>query len=122
MTIESDNVYERLTETSIPAPTIDHVWTFDVPAGSKIWLHFEGFRTDNAMQEYFDLVQVTNGANDPAICRIHDTMDTGHDYRGELPLSAQGTVEIRLVDKFPEELFPEQDTVSMDQLWIRVVP
>ena len=74
------------------------------------------------MQEYFDLPYSSGGPNDKIVGRVNDTIDPNHDYREPLHLSAQGTVEIRITDKLPDEAFPETDTVSIDQLWIRVVP
>jgi hypothetical protein len=122
MTQGSDNVYEQLTESPAPVISLDHVWTFQIPAGSKVWLHYEGFRTDNIMEEWFDLFYSPDGSNWQNVGRLDDTSDWNRDYSTALPLSAQGTVEIRILDRDPTELVPHADTASVDQLWIRVVP
>jgi hypothetical protein len=106
----------------MPVISLDHRWTFQVPAGSKVWLHIEGFRTNNLMQEWFALSYSVDGAPFQRVIRLRDNDDPDRDYTAAMPLDAQGTVTIQLTDQYPVEMFPQADTVSIDQLWIRVVP
>ena len=51
------------------------------------------------------------------------SIDEDRDVTWVLPLDANGTVQIRLQDtEHPEGPSGFNDTVSVDQLWLRVVP
>lgn len=63
-----------------------------------------------------------NGCLQYWVAHLTGTADPNRDYWRELPLTANGTLEIRIFDLEPYEVPGHLDSVFVDQIWIRVVP
>jgi hypothetical protein len=130
-TLASDNVLEQLTEETTggnPADRftrLEHRWTFQVPGGSKVELHDESFHTVSADNDDFVFEYSTDGTNFTTITnqtRIAFVPDADVVFR--LPDALSGTVIIRVVDTMrqPGPGATSQDTISIDELFIRSIP
>jgi hypothetical protein len=130
-TLASDGTLQQITEvlTSGGKPTLrysflEHRWAFDVPAGGRIELHVEGFRTsssdgDNFVFEYSD----DGGATwNPVSVSSLPFADNDADVQGTLPATLSGSVIVRVVDTNRSPGGQFLDTVSIDQLFIRIIP
>lgn len=123
MTYASDDIYEQLQEARVATlVNLNHTWTFQVPVGSKVWLHHESHRTENEANEAFFYYAEAGTSGSQWAGQVYDTADPNGDYSYALSTSMNGTVLVRINDAIPVESVPLQDTVSVDQLWIRVVP
>ncbi len=131
-TFASDNVYEAITEvlsTSGPAASrysrLEHRWTFNVPAGSNQQFHVEGFRTlsPDGLEDFRFEYSTDNGKNWTIVAVISlPTSDTDTDLLGNFSTSVAGNVLIRVVDTDHTPGNQSLETVTIDQLWIRVLP
>jgi hypothetical protein len=121
-TLASDDVFEVLTERAVGGifRRLNHEWTFTVPAGNRATLYVEGWRTD----EFFRFQWSSAAGTDlEALLSLGTESDLDYTSHVPLPSSANGTVTIRIRDAFASEgATGVNDTVWIDQLWIRLVP
>jgi hypothetical protein len=115
----SDNVFETLTEAIAGSTrSLDHTWTFNVPAGRRAELHFEGYNNGEEFYFFYSL----DGVN-WYVTQGLGTSTSPRDTVRKLPSSLSGTVQIRLTDEQPVEgAGGVNNSAFIDQLWIRVVP
>jgi hypothetical protein len=115
----SDNVFETLTEVTAGASrSLDHTWTFNIPAGRRVELHFEGYNNGEDFYFFYTL----DGVN-WYITQGLGTSTSPRDTVRKLPSNLSGTVQIRLTDEQPlEGAGGVNNSAFIDQLWIRVVP
>jgi hypothetical protein len=127
----SDDVVESIEEviSSGGKPTLrysflEHRWSLNVAAGSRKELHVEGFRTssgdgDNFAFEFSD----DGGASWTALAfPTLPTTSGAADLQTGLPAALTGSVLIRVVDTNRAAGGQFLDTVSVDELFVRVVP
>ncbi len=102
---------------------LEHRWTVDVSAGTRIELHVEGSRTSSPDGDNFRFEWSTDGANfTNAALPDLPLSDNGRDLQSLFPATLVGPVTIRVVDTNHGAGTQFLDTVSIDELWIRVVP
>jgi N-acetylneuraminic acid mutarotase len=130
-TQSSNNAYESMTEVlssgGNPAnrfSELEHRWTISVGSGTTKEVHVEGFRTSSTDGDDFRFEYSTNGGTSftPVSMPSLPLADNEVDLIGVLPTSVVGSVIIRVVDTDRTAGHQALDTVSIDQLWIRVVP
>ena len=86
-------------------------------------LHVEGFRTSSTDGDDFRFEWSTNGATwTPVALTSLPLSDNGVDLIGTLPSGATGTVILRVVDTNRTAGTQALDTVTIDELFVRVSP
>ncbi len=127
----SNNAYEAMTEVlttggnpSLRFSELEHRWTITVGAGSKKELHVEGFRSASTDGDDFRFEYSTNGGTSftPVTMSSLPLSDNNIDLVGALPAGVSGSVLVRVVDTDRTAGHQGLDTVSIDELWIRIVP
>ena len=102
---------------------LEHRWTFNVAAGSRIELHVEGSRTSGTDGDNFRFEYSTDGTtftplNPPDL----PLTDNNGDVMGLMPPGLAGNVTIRVVDTNHTPGAQTLDTISLDEIWIRSIP
>ena len=129
-TTASDNVRESIQEVltkggnpSSRYSYLEHRWTVNVTAGSRIELHVEGFRTQSSDGDDFRFEWSTDGTNftDAGLPSL-PTSDNDTDVQAVLPSNLSGPITIRVVDTNHAAGGQSLDTVSIDELFVRSVP
>ncbi|MBZ5640219.1 MAG: thrombospondin type 3 repeat-containing protein [Acidobacteriia bacterium] len=130
-TLASDDTCEAITEVlSTSGPTqkrysrMEQLWNFTVPAGSIKEVHAEAFRTTLASYEVFRYEYSTDGGNTFNVVEGSSvpSSNINRDMYWNIPASVVGNVILRLVDVDHTQGNQILETVSIDQLWIRVIP
>jgi len=123
-----DDAYESITEVlstgGSPASRfsrLEHRWSFTVDAGTRHELHVGGLRSSSADGDDFQFEYSTNGTTFTPVTLTLPLADDDIDWVAALPGSSSGTVTIRVVDTDRTAGHQTLDTVSIDELWIRVV-
>jgi Tol biopolymer transport system component len=124
-----DGAYEAITEKlSGGSPPnrfsqLEHRWTIDVPSGSRIELHVEGFRTSNIDKDDFVFEYSTDEVSwIPISLPSLPFADQNTDLVGLLASPLPATVTIRVRDTNRTAGYQTLDTVSIDELFIRSIP
>jgi hypothetical protein len=129
--LSSNDVVEAIEETesgggppSSRFSELEHRWTIDnVPAGIRKELHVEGFRSSSPDGDDFAFEYSTDGTNfAPLSLSSLPLADDDRDLVGAVPAGATGNVTIRVIDTDRTAGNRDLDTVSIDELFIRVVP
>ena len=128
-TTASDDVVETIQEEvtgGSPAnryTRLEHRWTFEVPAGSVVELHVEFSQSASLDGDTFEYEYSTDGATFLRPRLIGSAFAEDFDRVWALPDDLSGTVEVRVVDtnRTPGS-GSFADTVSIDEIFIRVVP
>ena len=127
--LASDNVRESIQEVisaggnpSSRYSFLEHRWTVDAAAGSRLELHVEGSRTSSTDGDSFRFEWTTDGTTwTPVSMPALPTVEGG-DVQGLLSPGLVGTVTVRVVDTNRTAGTQTLDTVSIDELWLRAVP
>jgi hypothetical protein len=107
---------------------LEHQWTMPVVPGSKLNLHVEGFRTQSAdgdvfVFEYFDGAAWVEISLAPLPLRTAcGTFACDVDLSGSLPPTLNGEVRFRVRDSDQSPGAQDLDTVTIDHLFVRIVP
>jgi len=128
-TTASDDSVESITEEisggnpSSRYSFLEHRWTFDIAASSRIELHLEAYHSDSTDGDSFAFEYSTDGGTVWApIALALPTTDEGLDRVAELPGALSGPVLFRVVDTDQTAGNQAQDTVFIDELFVRSVP
>ena len=129
-TTSSDDVVEGITEeiaNGNPGSRftfLEHRWSFAVPAGAVAELHVEGFRTDGGDGDGFAFdFSVDGGATwTPVAIGALPNSDDGIDRTAAMTPTPSGTVLVRTFDTARSPGGIAEDTVSIDHLFVRVIP
>lgn len=128
-TTTSNDVLQSISEEitggtpSTRISRLEHRWTFLVPAGSRTEFHVEAFRTQSTDGDDFRFEYSTDGSSfTPIALPPLPFVDDDTDRVADLPAGLTGTVTIRVVDTDRTPGNRTSDTVSIDELFIRVVP
>ncbi len=125
----SDDQVQTITEAlstgnpSIRFSRLEHRYHFMIPAGSRIELHVEGFRSVSADGDDFCLEYTTDGTTwnpIPGLKLPH--LDTDTDLVAILPSGLSGSVSVRVRDTNRLPGTQTLDTVSFDEIFIRSIP
>ena len=128
-TTSSDDAVEQITEgvTSGSPSTryswLEQRWTFSVGAGGVKQLHVEGFRSSSTDGDDFRFEYSTDGVSfTPVTLGSVPLADDDIDLVGLLPAGLSGTVTIRVVDTDRTAGHTMQDSVSIDEVFVRSAP
>lgn len=126
----SDGTIEAIEEESTsgnPSTRIsrlEHRWTFTVPSGSRVEFHVVGSRTASPDGDDFIFEYSTDSGttwNPVTVGSLPLTEDT-IDLVSDLPSELTGVVLIRVVDTDRSPGNTDLDTLSIDELFVRIVP
>jgi hypothetical protein len=126
-TLVSDNSYEAITEVLVGGVSqLEHRWSFNVPSGaSSLELHVESYYSpssaemlrfdysDNGGATWVPLASAGGGSG------FILSSDNNSDYPFAFPVTS-GTVLLRLIDTDRTTSSPGLDTLSIDQLFLRI--
>ena len=107
---------------------LEHRWTIPVVSGSRLGLHVEGFRTqsidgDTFVFEYFDGAAWVEISLTPLpLSTACGTFACDVDLSGSLPPTLNGDVSFRVRDTDQSPGAQDLDTVTIDHLFVRIVP
>lgn len=103
---------------------LEHRWRFEVPAGRRVELHVEGWRTRSTDGDAFRFELSTDGGTtwSPVSLPTLWIADRDVDRVVALPASLAGTVWVRVVDTDRTAGNQALDEVSFDRLFVRSVP
>jgi hypothetical protein len=126
----SDDQVEAITEvlSSGGGPSqkfslLEHRFTFTVPPGSDRKLHVEGFRSSSADGDDFRFEYSTNGGTSFSPLSLSlPLFDDDVDRIEALGGTEFSSVIVRIVDTNHAQGTQSLDTVSIDEIWIRVAP
>ena len=128
-TTASDNAVESITEEisggnpSSRYSFLEHRWTFDVAAGSRIELHVEAYHDESTDGDSFVLEYSTDGGTLwTPIGLALPSVDEGLDRVADLPGTLSGPVLLRVVDTDQTAGNQTQDTIFIDEIFVRSVP
>ena len=128
-TQSSNNAYEAITEVlssggnpSSRFSELEQRWTVSIGPGTTKQLHVEGFRSASSDGDDFRFEYSTDGTNFTPVTLTLPLSDDQIDRIAALPGGLSGNVTIRVVDTNRAAGTQGLDTVSIDELWIRVVP
>ncbi len=129
-TLSSDDAVEALTEeesSGNPASRfsrLEHRWTVTVPAGGRLELHVEGFRTASPDSDTFRFEYSTDGGGSFTAVLLQELPlgDDDTDRVALLPATLSGPVIFRVVDTDREPGNRDLDTLSVDELFVRGIP
>jgi hypothetical protein len=124
----SDDQVEAITEVlSSGGPThkfsmLEHRFTFNVAPGSDRTLHVEGFRSNSVDADDFRFeYSIDGGTNFVALPLFLPLSADNVDLFASLPTSGSSVI-IRVVDTNHTQGTQSLDTVSIDEIWVRVAP
>ena len=128
-TLTSDDAVEAITEEiSSGNPSsrfsfLEHRWSVIVAAGSRIELHVEAHRTASLDGDDFVFQYSTDGGSVWTPIPIAVPLaDEDLDREASLPATLSGSVLFRVVDTDRTAGNQAQDTVSIDELFVRSIP
>lgn len=103
---------------------LEHRWRFEVPAGRRVELHVEGWRTRSTDGDAFLFELSTDGGTNwsPVSLPTLWIADRDVDRVVALPSSLAGTVWVRVFDTDRTAGNQALDEVSFDRLFVRSVP
>ena len=101
---------------------LEHQWTIDVAAGSRIELHVEGFRTSSADGDDFIFEYWDGGSWVAVPMSSLPLADADTDLLGLLPSTISGPLLVRVIDTNRDPGNQDLDTVSIDELFVRSIP
>ena len=101
---------------------LEHRWTFSVPSVTLKQLHVEGFRTSLDGDDFRFEYSSDGTVFTPVAMASLPTTDEDRDLIAALPTGLAGIVTIRVVDtdRSPGQI--GQDTVGIDEIFIRSAP
>jgi hypothetical protein len=124
----SDDVYQELTEESTSGPPgerisrLEHRWVFDLVPGTAMELHIEGFRTDTAEGDEFQLLRSADGVDWIGVASLPSGLvDPNGDAAFWLPPALDGQVFLMIRDTDRSPGRSHKDRFFVDELFIRVV-
>ncbi|MDH3301548.1 MAG: hypothetical protein OES24_13675, partial [Acidimicrobiia bacterium] len=101
--------------------SLQHYWSFDVPAGDEVTFHVEAHHTQNAEGDDFVFAYSSDGVSYTDMLMVTKTVDDGRSQSYTLPPDVSGSVTVRVTDLDRTEGAGELDAVIIDHMFIRVI-
>jgi hypothetical protein len=123
-----DSIEEIQEEESGGSPSsrtslMEHHWSFDVAAGSRVELHLEAWWSGSTDGDVYRFDYSTDGGSSWTLIPVAlGRFDPDSDLVAELPPTLSGSVEIRMMDTNRSPGRTELNTIYIDQLFIRSIP
>ncbi|MFT5150272.1 MAG: hypothetical protein ACI841_000253 [Planctomycetota bacterium] len=120
-----DYSYEAITEEASngnPAKRrsmLEHIWTFNVAAGTSVDFHVRAHHTANSEGDNFTLAWSPDNSTYTDLILVSKTTDDGSYQSAGIPASASGTIYIRVVDNDQSQDNSALDTVFIDHMFVR---
>lgn len=124
----SDNVYESIKEGLSSGISkkrysyLSHVWTFTVTGGSAVTFYVEAHHTSSRDNDQFAFSYSTDNVTFSPMLTITKTSDNSTTQTFSLPPTLKGNVFVRVVDTNRTSGNSVQDTLYVDQMFIRSAP
>jgi hypothetical protein len=124
-TYESDNIYEQITERdSGGRPNrrhswLEHKWVFNIAGGDSITFFIEAYKSVSADGDNFVFAYSTDNSTYVNMLTVTNTADDDTQQTYVIPATTSGTVYIRVIDTDRSQGNRSQDTVLIDQMYIR---
>lgn len=126
--LTADNVYESLKEglSSGTSKTrysyLNHTWIFNVTGGSAVTFYVQAHHSTSRDNDHFAFSYSTDNVNFISMLTVTKTQDDNTTQTFSLPPGLKGKVYIRVLDTNRTAGKTAQDTLSVDQLFIRSTP
>jgi len=119
----SDNSYEQTQEVLNLAnkngySTLDHIWTFDVPAGTFLEFHVKAYHSPSTDGDHFVLSFSTDNVNYTEMLTVTKTADDNSEQVYSLPASLKGRVYVKARDTNHTKAAQTLDTLYVDSMSI----
>jgi C1A family cysteine protease len=123
----SDNQYEAIQEVvqghRIKGySSLEHKWLFDIDGGIEVIFFIEAWHSASADGDDFTFAYSTDGANFTDLLTVTKTADGDALMSTAMPVGISGTVYIRVTDTDSTSRNIENDTLYVDQMFIRSNP
>ena len=124
-TYESDNVYEQITERDSGGKPnkrhswLEHKWVFNIAGGDSVTFFLEAYKSVSADGDDFVFAYSTDDSTYVNMLTVTNTADDDTQLNYVMPATTRGTVYIRVIDTDRSQGNRSQDTVFIDQMYIR---
>jgi chitinase len=125
--LTADNVYESIKEGLSSGTSkkrysyLNHIWTFNVTGGSSVVFNIQAYHTTSRDNDHFTFSYSTDNVNFSPMLTVTKTMDDNTFQAFTLPATLKGMVYIRVVDTNRTAGKSSQDTLYVDQMFIRSI-
>ena len=126
--LAADNVYESIQERLSGGSAkkrysyLEHTWTLNITGGSAVVFFLQAHHTASADGDHFTFAYSTNNVKYTTMLTVTKTADDNSMQTFTLPANMKGKVYIRAVDTNRTAGKTAQDTLYVDQLFIRSTP
>jgi hypothetical protein len=128
-TTASDDVWQSITEVLTPGvpqnrfSVLEHHWTFNISAGSRVEFHVEAFQTISTDWDDFDFEYSIDAGQNWERIPVGRLPYADEDYElaVEFPTPVSGTVLIRVIDTNHTPATQDLDTITVDELFVRSI-
>ncbi|MHC4098080.1 MAG: hypothetical protein ACYSU3_18725 [Planctomycetota bacterium] len=124
-TYDSDNNYERITERDSGGKPnqrhswLEHKWVFNIAGGDSVTFFLEAHKSVSADGDNFVFAYSTDNSSYVNMLTVTKTADNDMPQSYVMPATTSGTVYIRVIDTNRSQGNRSQDTVFIDQMYIR---
>lgn len=124
-TYESDNVYEKITERDSGGKPnqrhswLEHKWVFNIAGGDSVTFCLEAYKSVSVDGDDFVFAYSTDDSTYVNMLTVTRTADDDMPQNYVMPATTKGTVYIRVIDTDRSQGNRSQDTVFIDQMYIR---
>jgi len=124
-TYESDNVYEQITERdsggkpNLRHSWLEHKWVFNIAGGDSVTFFIEAYKSVSVDDDDFVFAYSTDNSSYVNMLTVTRTADDDTQQSYVMPATTQGTVYIRVIDTNRSQGNRSQDTIFIDQMYIR---
>ncbi|MEI6166299.1 MAG: glycoside hydrolase family 18 protein [bacterium] len=126
--LTADNVYESIKEGLSSGTAkkrysyLSHIWTFDVTGGTSVVFTIQAHHSTNQDGDHFAFSYSTDNVNFSSMLTVTKTTDDNAFQTFSLPATVKGKVYVRVMDTNRTAGKTSQDTLYVDQMFIRSTP
>lgn len=126
--LAADNVYESIKEGLSGGNAkkrysyLVHTWTVNITGGSSVAFYVQAHHSVSPDGDHFAFAYSTNNVNFATLLTVTKTKDDNSTQTAAMPFTLKGKVYIRVVDNNRTAGNTAQDTLYVDQLFIRSAP
>ncbi len=122
-TIDSDNVYQSITEVRQGNPakgfsSLEHKWTISVTGGDVVTFYVEAWQSASSDGDNFVFAYSTNDSTYTDMLTVSKTSDNNAAQSFVLPAGTSGTMYIRVTDTDSAAGSLAEDTLYVDRMYI----
>lgn len=126
--LTADNVYESIKEGLSSGTAkkrysyLSHIWTFDVTGGTSVVFTIQAHHSTSQDSDHFAFAYSLDNVNFSSMLTVTKTKDDNTFQTFSLPATVKGKVYIRVMDTNRTTGNTSQDTLYVDQMFIRSTP